>query len=133
MRRNLLRILVVACTSGWACGSMTAPSAPVDRQIVLAPGQTINISEAAVSIRFEGVQEDSRCPGDATCVWAGDAVVGLEVDGRGVRAAHQLHTYEKRGVRHESLTITLMELSPYPFVSRPIQPGDYRATIRVVR
>jgi hypothetical protein len=36
-------------------------------------------------------------------------------------------------VTHEDLTIALVELAPYPFSSRPIQPGDYRATLRVTR
>jgi len=27
----------------------------------------------------------------------------------------------------------LVELAPYPFASRPTQPGDYRATLRVTR
>jgi hypothetical protein len=38
-----------------------------------------------------------------------------------------------RPVVHEDLTIALLELSPYPFSSRPIAPGDYRATLRISR
>ena len=34
------------------------------------------------------------------------------------------------GVRND---IALIQLDPYPFISRPIQPGDYRATLRVTR
>ena len=47
--------------------------------------------------------------------------------------AYPLHTGDMKPVTHEDLTIALVELSPYPFSSRPIQPGDYRATLRVTR
>jgi hypothetical protein len=36
-------------------------------------------------------------------------------------------------VTHDGLTISLVELQPYPFSSRTIEPGDYRATLRVTR
>ncbi len=36
-------------------------------------------------------------------------------------------------VKHDGLTIGLVELSPYPFSARPIGPADYRATPRVAR
>lgn len=45
----------------------------------------------------------------------------------------RLHTGSLQPVRHDSLTITLVELSPYPFSSRTIQPGEYRATLQVTR
>ena len=44
-----------------------------------------------------------------------------------------LHTGDMKPVTHEDLAIALVELTPYPFSSRPIQPGDYRATLRVTR
>jgi hypothetical protein len=31
------------------------------------------------------------------------------------------------------VSIALVELAPYPFLSRPTQPGDYRATLRMTR
>ena len=47
--------------------------------------------------------------------------------------AYALHTGDMRPVAHDDLTIALVELSPYPFSAQPIQPGDYRATLRVSR
>jgi hypothetical protein len=38
-----------------------------------------------------------------------------------------------RPVKHGDLTIELVQLSPYPFSSRTIQPDEYRATLRVTR
>jgi hypothetical protein len=106
----------------------------VSREVVLAPGQTTSIAEASISLRFTGVSGDSRCPADAICIQGGDALVQVEViPARGRLQPYVLHTGDMRPVVHEDLTIALLELSPYPFSSRPIAPGDYRATLRISR
>ena len=118
-----------------AC-SEKAPSAPspIAREVVLAPGQTAAVTEAGITLRFEGVSGDSRCPIDAICIQGGDALVQIAViPGRGSARNYALHTGDMRAVSHEDLTIALVELSPYPFSARPIQPSDYRATLRVSR
>jgi hypothetical protein len=132
MRPLFLGFCLLALT---ACSekSPVAPG-PISREVVLAPGQTVSIAEALIALRFEGVAGDSRCPADAICVWGGDALVQIEViPASGRRQPYVLHTGDMRPVVHEDLTIALVELSPYPFSSRPIQPGDYRAILRVTR
>jgi len=92
------------------------------------------VTEADITLRFDGVSGDSRCPGDAICIQGGDALVQIAVlPRRGTARSYDLHTGDMRPVAHEDLTIALVELSPYPFSSRPIQPSDYRATLRVSR
>jgi hypothetical protein len=44
---------------------------------------------------------------------------------------YELHTERPQPARHDDLTITLVQLAPYPMTSRTIAPGDYRATLRV--
>ena len=106
---------------------------PISKQVVLAPGQSVSLSEA-VELRFDGVSGDSRCPADAVCVWGGDALVQVAVlRARRGSQSYTLHTGDMRPVTHEDLTIALVELSPYPFSAKPIQPGDYRATLRISR
>jgi hypothetical protein len=129
-------VCALVCAIGTAaCSSATAPSGPLDRQVAIPAGQTASVADAGVSIRFDGVLGDSRCPADAICIQGGDAIVRLDVDGLGRRATHELHTGDSRIVaRHEDLTIALVQLEPYPFGSRPpIQPGDYRVTLRLTR
>jgi hypothetical protein len=117
-----------------ACSKSPAAPGPVDRQVTLAPGQTVLVSEASVNVRFEGVSGDSRCPLDAVCVWGGDALVRIEVlPAGGGRQPYDLHTGNMQPVRHDDLTIALVELAPYPFSATPIPPPDYRATLRLTR
>jgi hypothetical protein len=126
----LLTVLTLA-----ACSDKTpATPSPIAREVILAPGQTASVEEASISIRFQGVTGDSRCPGDAICITGGSAQVNIEViPARGDRQPYVLHTGDMRPVTHGDLTIGLKELSPYPFVTRPIQPGDYRAKLEVTR
>jgi hypothetical protein len=134
---NLMRALIVGlCLVAVAACSEKRPvgPGPVSRQVVLAPGQTVTIQEAAIALRFEGVSGDSRCPADAMCVWGGDALVEIEViPAPGQRHPYVLHTGDMRPIVHEDLTIALVELSPYPFSARTIPQGDYRATLLVTR
>lgn len=121
-------LTLVACSD-----SPTAPS-PVDRRFTLAPGESAQIAEAAVGVRFDGVTNDSRCPGDALCLLGGDALVHVTVLSGSVVTAHELHTGSMAPVLHGDLTVSLETLEPYPFSSLPpIGPSDYRATLRVTR
>lgn len=61
--------------------------ATVDTAIVASPGaefslpvgRTAELSGSGVRITFNRVTNDSRCPIDVTCVWAGDARIELAV------------------------------------------------------
>jgi hypothetical protein len=116
-----------------ACQEATAPSGPVDREIVLAPEQTVDVDEASVRIRFDGVASDSRCPIDVNCIQAGDAVVLISVLENDESAQYDLHTASPQSVSHGDLTIALVRLLPQPTSTRPIQPDEYRATVRITR
>jgi hypothetical protein len=132
MRVSVALFSLIA-VAGCSDKNLVSPS-PLSREVRLAPGQTATVTEAAISLRFEGVSGDSRCPADAICIQGGDALVGIHViPTRGQSQTYELHTGDMRPVTHGDLTISLLELSPYPFSSQPIQPGDYRATLRVTR
>ncbi len=122
-------LAVTACSNN----APTSPS-PVAREVILAPGQTAPITEASISVKFEGVSGDSRCPADAFCIQGGDALVQIQVmPSTGGSQPYVLHTGDMRPVTHADLTIALVQLTPYPFSSQPIDPSAYRATIRVTR
>ena len=123
-----LVLAAVACSDG-----PTAPT-PVNQRFTLAPGESAQVPDAGVSVRFDGVTGDARCPGDALCILGGDAVVHVVVlEGLSV-FAYELHTGSLQRVRHGDLTLSLEDLQPYPFSSLgPIAPADYRATIRATR
>lgn len=128
-------VLVLAMCALAACDeSPTGPTVGLNQDFVLAPGEAAKVADTGFSIRFLDVRGDSRCPADAVCILGGDAVVRIEVlSFGGGRQGYELHTGDLRPVAHEGLTIALVNLAPYPFSSQPIQPNDYRATLRVTQ
>ena len=67
----------------------TPPPATSTETPATAPGTVrIPLGEAvavdSVSVRFDAVTEDSRCPPDVNCVWAGRAHVRLIIGGEPV-------------------------------------------------
>jgi hypothetical protein len=130
-------ILIVGCllfTTACNEKSPVGPSVSIDQQFTLAPGESAAIEGTSIRVSFLRVSRDSRCPADAICVWAGDAAVHVRATGNG-SVEYELHTGDpaRTSVAHGDFRIGLVQLQPYPFSSRTIEPGDYRATLTVKR
>jgi hypothetical protein len=128
LRRSRLFCLLLA--AGCSSASPVRPT-PVDASIVLAPGQTARVADD-LSVGFVGVIGDSRCPADAICISAGEAIVRIDVAASTGQAQRDLRT-GGAPVLLGGVRLELLELAPYPLASRPTEPGDYRATLRVTR
>jgi hypothetical protein len=95
-------------------------------------GKEVTIKE--LKVKFESVVEDSRCPKDVTCVWAGDAKILVSVR-RGISktAKMELHTngqFAQTG-KYQQYVIKLVALDPYPRSSAKTKPSDYVATLLI--
>jgi hypothetical protein len=91
-----------------------------------------------VRVRFTGVENDSRCPTDVVCVWAGDAVanfsVELNCECRAAAFLLPLHTnLEPRSGTAYGYRVELKELLPYPNSASAIKPEAYSAWVRITR
>jgi hypothetical protein len=113
----------------------TAPTVPVNQQFTLAPGEAASIEETGLRVQFIRVMVDSRCPADAVCIWVGDATVHVRVFGGPATSDYDLHTAnsEQSTIEHGGMRISLVQLQPYPFSNRTIQPSEYRATLEARR
>jgi hypothetical protein len=128
-------IALVCLLSVTACDfwSPTEPS-PVNAELTLAPGEQRSVGGTDISIKFEAVTGDNRCPGDATCILGGSATVRIQVHGpRTASQRYDLNTGDMRPIQHGAFTVELLEVAPYPFSSRPFDPSEYRVTLRVTR
>jgi hypothetical protein len=70
------------------------------------------------------VTEDSRCPMNARCVWAGRTVVETRIDGPGWRQTQPLTLGEPHTVR--GVTITLVSVQPEKQTDKQITSAEYR-------
>jgi hypothetical protein len=134
MRASVLIFCLLAAT---ACDEQapTGPAVPINQQFTLAPGEAAAIDRAGLRLQFMRVIGDSRCPADAICVWIGDATVLVRVFVGTQTSDYDLHTNNslQSTVDIGGVRIALVQLQPYPFSNRPIQPADYRATLEVRR
>jgi len=112
---------------------MMSPTVPLDREFTLAPDESATIDDTPIAVRFTGVAGDSRCPADAMCIQGGDAQVKIDVLTDRRVDQYVLHTGDNKPVTHNTLSIALVSLTPYPYASRITDPADYRATLRVSR
>lgn len=129
---TILGTLVVAASAVACSSSPTDPS--VATTLTLAPAQ----SGAAgnLTLRFIGVIVDSRCPGDAICIAAGDAAVAVQATVRGASRNVELMVNHPEAKRADvsGYTVEVQELTPYPFASQgPVPPDAYRLKVRVTR
>lgn len=105
---------------------------PSPARIQLAPGQEI-VVDGVLGLRFVGVEEDSRCPIDAVCVWQGNAAVRIALSRPGIPEVSALlnTSVEPTGAEFGGYRIRLEELSPLPRSTSSIPPASYSATIRI--
>jgi hypothetical protein len=108
----------------------------LDQPFTLFLGQTVEISEAGLTITFVDVLEDSRCPGDVDCFWEGQATILLTIQKTdqpvGTLELTYRETHEELATKKvNNYTITLVNIAPDPVSTVVIQPADYQATLRV--
>lgn len=110
-----LPILLAACAT---TATPVASPPPGPARI----GDTVYID--GPTVRPLEIIEDSRCPADVTCVWAGRVVIRAEI---GTGAGKQEVTLTL-GVPAPVADGVLMlrDVTPSPHSRKPIKPGDYR-------
>src|SRR5580765_1612654 len=135
MTRILLVVVSMLCAG--CAGNSTQPShTPLGQPLELRPGASA-VLDGGLTVAFNRVVSDSRCPRDALCLefHAGDAVVAVSISQSGDGSVgRELHTNTAGSeVSYVAYSIKLLSLSPYPRSDRQIPPGDYVATLVVAR
>lgn len=120
-----------------ACAhAASQPSAPAATQrVVLAPATPTRVADTSLTLTLLAVTDDSRCPENVTCIWAGDVTVQLRLDeARGAtrEATLQLNRGE-HDVTHAGVRVQLVSVAPHPKAEQPIDPATYRVSLDVSR
>ena len=64
----------------------TTGEAALDEPFTLAYGSTAVLDEGNLTVTFEEVVEDSRCPADVMCAWSGQVIAALRIEAAGGQA-----------------------------------------------
>lgn len=130
-------VLVAFAALAVGCGSATGPNeVRLAEDFTLAPGEWGRIQGESLTIAFDSVTSDSRCPTGVNCVWEGDAVVAVTLTQPGrERATVELHTSGRfaRTAGYGDFEVALVALAPQPREGSPIAQAAYRATLQVTR
>jgi hypothetical protein len=126
-----LALLLAACGLSTGPGEQQLPGQPVEIEVDV--GEEVTIPGTVLSVGFEGVTEDSRCPVDVVCVWEGNAAVEIGLTaGSGPTHIRVLNTVlEPRSTDFGSLRVTLVSVAPEPHEGVPIPPESYVARLRL--
>lgn len=118
----------MACASADANAPSSLPTS-----VTLAIGERTTVSGTGLSITFEAVVDDSRCPADVVCIQAGDATVAVLLQGNGTSTRQELKISDvnQRRTTHGNYQIEARELQPYPISTNPTNPSAYRLTLNV--
>jgi hypothetical protein len=133
MKRHRYLVLLLLIVTLVACRSAGAPSphvASLNQEIQLAPREQAVFAQPRLNVEFVRVVEDSRCPSDATCVWAGEVKVQLST--RLDTAEAQQH--EIVAGQHATVgefRLVVVQVQPERISTREISPEEYRVTLRV--
>ena len=123
-------ILTLANCSGVDTAVVASPGVEFN----LAIGKTATLSGSDYRITFNRVTEDSRCPIDVQCVWAGDARIELTIS----RASAPIDTRVVSLTPPNSeatvadLRIRFVSLAPAPRQSEPPGARAYVAHLLVM-
>jgi hypothetical protein len=109
-------------------------NADLGQEFSLSLGQSAIIEGQSLRITFEDVIEDSRCPSDVTCIWAGrvSCIIKLE----GVSSPYRMVLTES-GLTDQYTSETYREyqlafhVRPYPEAGQSIRRDEYRLQLIV--
>lgn len=146
---NAASLSIIAVATAIACGPGVATPTPAEtvgaagsrQEVALGDTFSLDVGEIEAiagepfSVRFVQVEEDSRCPLDTTCVWAGDGVVTLELSSGAGTVTTDLHTNPdfSQSATYAQYSVQLLDLEPQRTADQPIGPADYVAILVVTR
>ncbi len=120
MRYTMLLLSATVALTGCAHLSVAAPRHEGPARL----GETVYVS--GPSVRPVRVIEDSRCPENARCIWAGRVRVHATVSGG--RWSKGMDLTLGQPVQVADGALTLVSVSPEKSTTGPIKARDYRFT-----
>jgi hypothetical protein len=125
--RLLISLLILIPLFGCQSGSGRI-QASIDNQFSLGIGQIAELKGEQLTIQFEGIRDDSRCPKGATCIWQGNVSSILQINDNGLSSKIVLiepglsDQYYKNTYKQYEFT---SHVQPYPELGKKISNEDY--------
>jgi hypothetical protein len=114
--------------------SIPVPDPPNANAFILKIDGDYHQYKEMVSVNFEKVVNDSRCPTDANCVWEGNAEIMLNVVSMEKDTAHFSLNTQKNYQQDTILngyTIQLINVLPEPLSGKLLTTDDYSVELKI--
>ena len=130
----VMSLLLAACDTSMEPSRKPIVHAALNVPFTLDAGQSAILDDEELSVTFVRVLEDSRCPIDATCIYAGDATMSIRAVLQG-QAAMTLNLTISAGANavYEGFGFHAQQLLPGQLTGHTIPPADYDVQLLVDR
>jgi hypothetical protein len=148
MKRRYLLPLAALCLSGCG-GEFLLPASyrtlPLDQDAIVHVGEKVGLTgDGVTELEIQSVKDDSRCPVNADCIWAGTASVTGELHKSPFLLTADAPPPESFSVEYLKDTTTALtvrpryklsftQLSPEAQLGKAIAQSDYKITLRITR
>lgn len=114
MKKAIVFILMLFAVSVFA--QTKTKNVRLSEEFTLAAKEKAAVKSAKLNIEFVSVTEDSRCPVDVDCVWAGNAKVQIKISkGKAAAQTFELNTnLDPKTITIQGYQIKLVSLDPAP-------------------
>lgn len=128
--------LLSGCGKSTPNGPQNSPAIEFDQPYVLANGQGAQTADKGLTIHFDKVSGDSRCPAGAECIWAGSAKVDFTLTTKDTTAKVTLYSLQESDSKPRIITfdgyyIKLAEVKPEKPASDDIPQEKYVVSLVV--
>ena len=129
-------IAAIAIFPSTGCSNnQVAVTIGLGEEFTIGVGDSAQIAGEDMTITFNEVIGDSRCPQNVTCVWEGVASSKITITYRGENHSTVLNQpglTEKATDTFIDYTLTY-SLNPYPREGKEISPNEYRLTLTITK
>jgi hypothetical protein len=114
-------------------GGFSVAQAQKDQMVKIRVGQQKSVPQNGLTIKFLSLVEDSRCPTDTDCIWAGNAKIKVQISNRrGGSQTFEMNTnLGPKGDSFGGYAIYLESLAPAPRSNIRINRNGYTATFKI--
>lgn len=115
-------------------GSVFAQESSKGEKLVVKFGETKAAKTSRIKANLVEILEDSRCPEDVDCIWAGRIRILVTLEGKtGKSMSVEFSSDQKPTVEFAGYSITLGEIGPDKKQGQAVQKSDYIANFTVER
>jgi hypothetical protein len=148
---NFLALILISLTLLTGCTPPVSPTPtkPIPTDTTTSPndnlqanqpfsltmGESVIFQPAGLTVEFNSVISDSRCPSDVVCVWAGEATVHIIATTQGPAVEADLiipgsdkDTIQLKGDVGAAYNLKLLDLTPHPNSKIETSDKQYQAS-----